>query len=169
MNITIFFHMKHRIILITIAGILFTHTSIDGLAKNQSIVCISQTIENADQILLEGKLENSGGFRSGGDPIIVEQQDNALFIFFQKNVGLLQVTITGSQGLIYSTSVDTSAPSTLTVSLEGFPSGFYTITFSNEIGIMQGEIEVKRNLDYMKQSNTRKMCIEKLQRNSLNL
>ena len=111
-----------------------------GSAKEQSMFCSTQTMESTDQIILDGKLENPGGFRSGGDPIIVEQQINALFIFFQKNVGLIQVTITGSQGLVYSTSVDTSAPSTLTVSLAGFPSGIYVINFNNGIGLMRGEI-----------------------------
>jgi hypothetical protein len=134
--------MKQQIILFMIAGILFIPTSMYGSAKEQSMFCSTQTMESTDQIILDGKLENPGGFRSGGDPIIVEQQINALFIFFQKNVGLIQVTITGSQGLVYSTSVDTSAPSTLTVSLSGFPSGIYTITFSNENGLMYGELEV---------------------------
>ena len=134
--------MKQQIILFMIAGILFIPTSMYGSAKEQSMFCSTQTMESTDQIILDGKLENPGGFRSGGDPIIVEQQINALFIFFQKNVGLIQVTITGSQGLVYSTTVDTSAPSTLTVSLAGFPSGIYTITFSNENGLMSGELEV---------------------------
>jgi hypothetical protein len=132
--------MKQQIILFMIAGILFIPTSMYGSAKEQSMFCSTQTMESTDQIILDGKLENPGGFRSGGDPIIVEQQINALFIFFQKNVGLIQVTITGSQGLVYSTSVDTSAPSTLTVSLAGFPSGIYVINFNNGIGLMRGEI-----------------------------
>src|SRR5690554_6267455 len=128
--------MKQQIILFMIAGILFIPTSMYGSEKEQSMFCITQTMESTDQIILEGKLKNPDGFRSDGNPIIVEQQDNVLFIFFQENVGLLQVTITGSQGLVYSTTVDTSAPSTLTVSLAGFPSGIYTITFSNENGLM---------------------------------
>ncbi len=83
-----------------IAGILFIPIPMSGTAKTQSMFCSTQTMESPDQVILDGKLENPGGFRSDGDLIIVEQQGNALFISFQKNVGLLQVTITGSQGLV---------------------------------------------------------------------
>lgn len=132
--------MKQHFFLFVIVAILFIPIPMYGYAKTQSMFCITQTMESRNQLRLDGKIEYPGGFRSGGDLIIVEQQDNVLFIFFQENVGLLQVTITGSQGLVYSTSVDTSAPSTLTVSLAGFPSGIYVINFNNGIGLMRGEI-----------------------------
>ena len=95
-------------------------------------------IQKSNPIILQGQLK-TGGFRSGTDPIVVEQQEGALFVRFQKNVGLLQVSVTGPQGEVYATAVDTRSPSALTVPLSGLPQGNYTITFGNDNGMMWGE------------------------------
>ena len=92
-------------------------------------------------IKLEGQLR-TGGLRSGTDPIVAELQGNMLSIRFQKDVGVLQVTVTGPQGEVYATAVNTEMPSVLSVPFAGLPSGNYTVTFSGERGMMWGEFEM---------------------------
>ncbi len=95
-------------------------------------------IQKSNPIILQGELK-TGGFRSGTAPIVVEQQEVALLVRFQKNAGLLQVTVTGPQGEVYAAVADTATPSVLTIPLSGLPPGNYTITFGNENGMMWGE------------------------------
>lgn len=129
--------MKHSIILFLFAGLLFIPITFGATyyaAHNEMT-----TEQSSSTVDLHGRFIK-GGLRSGTDPIIVDQQDNSLVILFQNDVGVLHVTITGTQGLVYNTLVDTSIPSTLIIPLVNFPSGNYTIVFNNEYGTMQGNI-----------------------------
>lgn len=65
-----------------------------------------------------------------------------LLIRFQKDVGELQVTITGIQGQIYSMLINTELLSELIIPLLGLPNGNYSITFSNEKGMIWGEFSI---------------------------
>lgn len=132
--------MKHSILLFLFAGILFipfafgaTHHTV----HNESIM-----IQSTSRIDLYGDFRK-GGLRSGTDPIIVELLSETLFISFQNDVGILDVTLIGAaEGVVYNTSVDTTSPSTLTIPLVNFPSGNYTIMFSNQYGTMQGDFTI---------------------------
>ena len=99
-------------------------------------------IKGTGKIDLEGDLDNKGGLRSGTDPIVAELQGNVLLVLFQKDVGTLQVTVTGPQGVVYATSVNTQTPNSLSIPLMGQPAGNYTITFANQEGMMWGEFEL---------------------------
>ena len=134
--------MKPQLILLVIVGILLIPLTLNGVTKNSTLFSIENTTESSSTIRLEGKLEKSGGFRSGTDPIVAEQHNSVLYILFQKDVGVLQVTLDGPLGIVYTTWVDTSTPSTITIPLESLSSGIYILTFNNEHGMMQGELEV---------------------------
>ena len=87
---------------------------------------------------LNGKFK-IGDLRSGTDPIVIQQIGRTLFINFQSDIRIVNVTIQGPQGVVYASSVDTSNPFTLTVPLDGCSSGNYTISFTNEYGAIQGD------------------------------
>lgn len=105
---------------------------------NGRVSASMEKAEKSSRINLKGGL-SKGGFRSGTDPIVVAQQSNALFVRFQKELGVLQVTITGTQGQVYATSVKTATQSAITIPSTGMPAGNYTILFANEHGMMWGE------------------------------
>lgn len=125
-----------KLIFLMLCITLLSFTFIPVVSTNNAIISIET--DESIPIDLEGDLQQ-GGFRSGTDPIVVEQEGNALFIRFQKEVGVLQVTITGAQGTVYTTSVDTATQSALTIPLAGMPAGNYTILFANEYGMMWRE------------------------------
>ncbi|RNC63883.1 DUF3244 domain-containing protein [Proteiniphilum sp. X52] len=131
--------MKHSFFLLVFAGILFIPVSL-GTTSHAVDNEITAT-QSSSSIDLYGSFIKRG-LRSGTDPIIVELQDKILTVLFQNDVGVLYLTIRGSQGIVYDTSVDTSTPSTLTISLVNLPSGIYTIVFSNPSGTMQGNITI---------------------------
>ena len=122
-------------VLLTVCNFLVSATNTaDILSENQQ--------SSSNKIDLRGELPPRGGFRSGTDPIVAELQGNMLSIRFQKDVGVLQVTVTGPQGHIYTTAINTATPSVLSIPLLGLPAGNYMITFSGEKGMMWGEFEV---------------------------
>lgn len=129
--------MKKQILLIMMAGIFYIPSihPTATYAESSEVVSIQQT----SRIDLKGNLEKKGGFRSGTDPIVVEQQGTILSILFQKDVGTLLVNVAGTQGQVYATSVDTSTQSVLTIPMTGLSAGNYTIAFTNENGTMWGE------------------------------
>ncbi len=133
--------MKKQILLCLIAGLL-SAPFMYATAFTASYQ--TNTTQQTSKIDLKGDYDNKGGgFRSGTDPIVAELQGNMLFIRFQKDVGTLQVTVTGPQGNnVYTTFVNTAAQATLSTPLAGLPTGNYTVTFSNERGMMWGEFEV---------------------------
>ena len=92
-----------------------------------------------NDIILRRHLNPKGSIRSGGDPIIAELEGKTVFVTFLRDVDILNVTITGAQGTVYHSSIDTTSPSTLTIPLVDFPSGSYTIVFSNQNGTMEGD------------------------------
>ena len=99
--------MKHSILLFLFAGTLFfpaTYAVTPYATSNET-----NEIQGTTQIDLKGEIRE-GGFRSGTDPIIVEQQGQILYIKFQKDVGILFVTITGAHGMVYSAQANTSTP-----------------------------------------------------------
>lgn len=133
-----FITMKHSILLFLFAGILFfpaVYAMTPYAIPNETNAKRSTT-----QIVLKGEIRE-GGFRSGTDPIIVEQQGQILYIKFQKDVGILFVTITGAHGIVYSAQVNTSTSILLSIPLENISSGNYTISFNNENGMIWGEFE----------------------------
>ena len=128
--------MKKQILLCLIAGLL-SAPFLYATAFTASYQ--TNTTQQTSKIDLKGDLKEKGGFRSGTDPIVAELQGNMLFIRFQKDVGTLQVTVTGPQGQVYTAEVNTGTSSALTIPLAGLPAGNYTITFGNENGMMWGE------------------------------
>ena len=132
--------MKKQILLCLLAGLLslpFMYATSHKAASNEI------QDKTTSKIVLEGKLQSKGsGFRSGGDPIIAELQESTLFLLFQRNVDVLQVTITGIHGNVHTTFVNTATQTTLNIPLAGLPTGNYTISFSNERGMMWGEFEI---------------------------
>lgn len=133
--------MKKQILLCLLTGLL----SASSLYATAYTAAGNETnaTQQTSRIDLKGDYDNKGGgFRSGADPIVAELQDNMLSIRFQKDVGVLQVTVTGPQGQVYTTAVNTETPSVLSIPLLGLPTGNYTVTFSNERGMMWGEFEV---------------------------
>lgn len=133
--------MRKTILLCIVAGIVFIPLTNGALsyAQGNYVETIRQT---TSRISLMGKLKTGGGLRSGTDPIVAELQNSMLLISFQKDVGTLHVTITGTQGRVYAIAVDTATQSVLDISLAGLPAGSYTVTFSNERGTMWGEFEI---------------------------
>lgn len=131
--------MKRPIILFLFVGIFFLPTA---LWASYNVHHNERPMSDASKTIdLNGKFK-SGDLRSGTDPIIVEQDGKTLYISFQTDVSILNITITGVQGVIFISSVDTSSPSTLTIPLNSYSSGNYTITFTNQYGTMQGDFEL---------------------------
>lgn len=98
----------------------------------------NKEVLETDPIILEGKFK-TGGLRSGTDPIIAVIQDELIVIRFQKNLGLMNITINGPSGVTFNTTVNTdAAPYTLSIPIDDLPAGIYTILFSNQLGEMQG-------------------------------
>ncbi len=125
--------MRERILFLMTIALVSLHG-----AAGFSFSYETSGIQKSNPIILQGELK-TGGFRSSTAPIFVEQQEVALLVRFQKNVGLLQVSVTGPQGEVYAAVADTTTPSVLTIPLSGLPPGNYTITFGNENGMMWGE------------------------------
>ncbi len=101
-----------------------------------------KTITETNKIDLRGKFE-TGGLRSGGDVVTAEIQGDFILATFYKNLGNVRVTLTESTGeQIYETVVNTSAHLQSFIPLLGLSSGVYTITFSNEKGMMYGDLEI---------------------------
>ena len=117
--------MKKQILLCLIAGLL-SAPFLYAAAYTTSYQ--TNTTQQTSKIELKGDYDNKGG--------------NTLLVLFQKDVGVLQVTVTGLQGEVYATAVNTEMPSVLSVPFAGLPSGNYTVTFSGERGIMWGEFEI---------------------------
>ena len=93
-----------------------------------------------NDIILRGHLIPNGSIRRHGNkPIVAQLNGTTVFVTFLIDVDVLNVTITGVQGVIYSSKVDTSFPSTLTIPLADFPEGNYTIEFTNQYGAMEGD------------------------------
>ncbi|MDO5665403.1 MAG: DUF3244 domain-containing protein [Bacteroidia bacterium] len=114
-----------------------------GIATNNTTDILSVNEQNSsNKIKMQGNIKTRGGFRSGTDPIVVEQQGTTLSILFQKDVAILLISIIGLQGEVYVATVDTSTQSTLIVPLAGLPTGNYTITFNNERGMIWGEFMI---------------------------
>lgn len=133
--------MKKQILLCLLTGLLSAsslYATTYSTAGNET-----NTTQQTSRLDLKGELRSKeSGFRSGTDPIVAELQGNMLSIRFQKDVGVLQATVTGPQGQVYATAVNTEIPSVLSIPLLGLPTGNYTVTFSNERGMMWGEFEV---------------------------
>ena len=131
---------KHFLFLMAAIGFLSLFPVHSALLHSHSNE--TQKEEERSTIDLKGKLETGPGFRSATDPIVAEKQGSSVFVYFQKNVGLLQVTVTGAQGQVFYTSANTATQTTLTISLAGLPAGEYVITFSNEKGMMTGNFSL---------------------------
>lgn len=85
----------------------------------------------------------TGGLRSGGDAITAELQDNTISVTFHKQLGDVLITITDSgDNPVYSETVNSSAQQQTFVPLTELSAGAYTITFSNEKGMMYGDFEL---------------------------
>jgi hypothetical protein len=123
---------KQRMIILALFAIILSFTISGEENTNET---------NDSEILLRGELD-SGGFRSGGDPVVAELQTSMLLILFQKDVGKLQVTISDIQGQIYAMLINTELLSELIIPILGLPNGNYTITFSNEKGMIWGEFSI---------------------------
>lgn len=127
--------MKQPIILFFFVGIFLLPTTLGASCYvHQHTWPMSDASKTID---LNGKFK-IGDLRSGTDPIVIQQIGRTLFINFQSDIRIVNVTIQGPQGVVYASSVDTSNPFTLTVPLDGCSSGNYTISFTNEYGAMQG-------------------------------
>jgi hypothetical protein len=95
------------------------------------------------RIPLEGEFRTCGTMRSIITPITAEQQDDTLFVRFQRTVGVVQVTITDEWGVsVFTETVNASMQPSLTISLMGLPTGNYVITFSNVNMKLRGEFEL---------------------------
>lgn len=134
--------MKKQILLCLVAGLLSASSLYSTAYTATSDE--TNTTQQTSKLDLQGELRSKeSGFRSGTDPIVAELQNAMLLIRFQKDVGVLRVTITGPQGNnVYTTFVNTATQTTLDIPLTGLPTGSYTITFSNERGMKWGEFEV---------------------------
>ncbi len=94
---------------------------------------------NRSKIVLEGMLRQ-GGLRSGTDPIVVEIQDKVMLITFQKDVGNINISMTNESGEnVYTNTVNSAGLPSFNIFLTHLPAGNYTISFSNERGMMWGE------------------------------
>ncbi len=133
--------MKKTLLLCITFGIFFIPYTWTKSYLPKSNYEVNLTKQN-DHVDLHGDLQRSGGTRSGTDPIVAELQATMLFVHFQKDVGTLQVNITGPQGQVYATAVDTQTPSELVIPLMGLSIGNYTITFSGERGMMWGSFYI---------------------------
>jgi hypothetical protein len=131
--------MKKKLLLLCMAlGVLFVFAA-HSLAAYSEI----RTTDSSRQLPLKGRYESSPGFRSGITPIIAEQQDTAIFVRFQRTVGVVQVTITDEYGeTVFIETVNAVMQPSLTISLMELPSGSYVITFSNHNLEMSGEFEI---------------------------
>ena len=103
----------------------------------------SATIHSQSQtrskIHLKG-LFQEGGLRSGTDPIVLELQEKIMYIAFQKDVGNVYISVTNESGAnVYVNTVNSAGLPSFTVFLTHLPAGCYTISFSNEKGVMWGE------------------------------
>jgi hypothetical protein len=103
-----------------------------------------KTITGTDNIDLKGEFI-TGGLRSAGNgnTVTAEVQENAIIVTFHKNLGNVKVTLADSTGdTVYEVTVNTSVQQQVFISLSGLPSGVYTITFSNSLGVMYGDFEI---------------------------
>lgn len=133
--------MKKQIIFCLVIGLLFAPFLYAADTSTESDE--TKTMQQTSKLDLQGELRSKGsGFRSGADPVVAELLNSILLIRFQKDVGVLQVTVTGPQGDVYATTVNTETPSVLSVPLIGLPSGNYSVSFCGEAGVMWGEFEV---------------------------
>ena len=109
-----------------------------GFATNTAENLSAHEQSNSNKIELRGEVGPPSDLRSGTDPIVVEQQGNVLIVRFQQEVGVLQVSVAGAPGQVYAASVDTAVETVITIPMAGLPAGSFTITFSNERGMMWG-------------------------------
>ncbi|WP_160150091.1 DUF3244 domain-containing protein [Parabacteroides sp. Marseille-P3160] len=131
--------MKKQLLLIMCAGWLLLPTQV-----NSGIFLLPENTEitETDPIDLEGKF-NTGGLRSVVDPIIAQKQGNVIYITFIKQLGDILIALTDSENnQVYNVTVNTSVQQELIIPLSGLPEGVYTITFSNEKGMMYGDFEI---------------------------
>ncbi len=95
--------------------------------------------QTRSKIALEGELKR-GGLRSGTDPIVVEIENKIMFVTFQNNVDNINISITNESGEnVYSNTVNSAGLPSFNIYLTHLPAGNYTISFSNERGMMWGE------------------------------
>lgn len=131
--------MKKQLLLIMCAGWLLLPTQV-----NSGIFLLPENTEitETDPIDLEGKF-NTGGLRSVVDPIIAQKQGNVIYITFIRQLGDILIALTDSENnQVYNVTVNASIQQELIIPLSGLPEGVYTITFSNEKGMMYGDFEI---------------------------
>ena len=128
--------MKTKILLFCMALGMFFISTTHGLAA------YTNPTGNSSSIPVEGELERPISLHFCLAPII-EQQNDMLFVFFQKNVGVTQIAIADEWGgIVFIEMVNTDMRSMLTISLMGLSSGSYVITFSSENGKFSGSFEL---------------------------
>lgn len=100
--------------------------------------------QSTKTINLYGDLASGPGLNSVVKPtIIAELEGDSVSLLFQKNVGVLKITITNEQGVVILSDIDTTDTYSFNLSLSGSPKGLYTITLSNEQGKMWGIFELE--------------------------
>jgi hypothetical protein len=129
--------MKRKILFFSmVLGIFFVSIAQQSAAYNEA-----STDSNSRDIPLKGEYE-SKGFRKG-NLISAEKEDDLLFARFQRNVDVVQITITNEWGEnVFIETVNAATQPAVTISLMGLPEGNYTITFSNERIELSGEFEI---------------------------
>lgn len=89
---------------------------------------------------LDGKFV-TGDLRSIVD--ITAEIEKSIISFFNTDLGYKTIRITSdSNEIIYEETVNTSIHTQYEIPLYGFPSGIYTIDFSNELGAMYGKFSI---------------------------
>jgi hypothetical protein len=133
-------YMKAKIVFFCIAllGVVFVPTAHSSTSDCQTGKAEVSTIP------LEDERPSGGRPRSITiPPITAQQQGNMLFVYFQRDIGVIEVTITDSRGSdVFTEMVDTNMQPSLVISLMGLPQGSYVITFNGSSVNLRGEFEM---------------------------
>ncbi|MBR0178306.1 MAG: DUF3244 domain-containing protein [Bacteroidales bacterium] len=92
----------------------------------------------AEQIKLRGKLN----FNAGPDDIEAGATENAVYLYFNRNHGCVNISIYNAEGVIcYSTVVNTGVQQMVVIPILGNSTGIYSVVLDNAEGLVEGDFE----------------------------
>ncbi|MDR1345833.1 MAG: DUF3244 domain-containing protein [Bacteroidales bacterium] len=89
----------------------------------------------AEQILIKETNKVSGPLRSAPAPVVSAWLvDSQISLTFLQDLGTVTITVTGTQGEVYQTSVSVTDGTELTIDTQGWPAGDYVIEIVRSTG-----------------------------------
>lgn len=135
-------HTNKTLVLVGLCAVGLCSWNVQASNPQQTYVnvCVEDNHipSGAEQIKLQGKLN----FNAGPDDIEAGATENAVYLYFNRNHGCVNISIYNAEGVIcYNTVVNTGVQQMVVIPIMGNSTGIYSVVLDNAEGLVEGDFE----------------------------